>query len=600
MNKFIRWPGLIAFVVLMLLIGGVAYLFANSWVESYIEDTGSDMLGARVDVGSVRLSLQPMGIVINQLDVTDPEKPMQNVVSIGSIRAQFDLLRAFMGQVIIKDASVNDMQFGTPRKTSGAIVKRPEPPPEPSFISKQLDALGVDLPDGKQLMEREPLLVDERKDILEASVEEKETIWKSIEDRLPTNDKMKDYEQRFKAITDGKIESLADLKARQEALEALQKAIKADRDALKDAKEHLQFSRKELTEQIKALRNAPKEDRDRILGKYTFDESGLVNMSGLLFGGQIEGYLNKALYWYERLEPYIFVEDTDAKPKPVRDKGRFIRFPEYAPKPDFLIENMAASAILPAGKLSAKIANITNRQDVINKPTTLDIMSEVLRDVKRLDVNAVFDYRKDKGFSTADFTIDELLVKDFRISGGKDFPLSLQAANSDFKGQIRLEDRKLTGVMHGDFTEAEFLAERQSGMLKYISQAFKGINQFDLDVSVGGSLKKPDISIRSDLDKSLKNSLEKQIKAEIAEFKAEIEQELNARLGDALEKIDIEGFAEDERAVDEKIASLDDMLKAKLDDVKDQKEQEIKDKVDAEKKKKEQEIKDKLKDALKR
>lgn len=602
MNKIIRWPGLAAFVVVMLLIVGGAWLFANSWVESFIEDTGTDMMGAKVDVGRVSLSLMPAGIVVYQLDITDSENPMQNAVSIASISAQFDLLKAFMGQFIVKDASVNGMQFGTARKTSGAVVKAPPPPPPPpeqSFISEQLDALGVDVLDSSEVLEREPLLVDERKNILEASMADKTAVWESLEQRLPDNDKLKNYEERFKLITEGKIASVSDFNARQDALTQLQKDIKADKELLQQAKNHLQTSRKELTEQVKVLKNAPKEDRDRILGKYTLDENGLVNMSGLLLGGQVQEYLATALYWYEKAEPYIFVENEE-KPKRERAKGRFVRFPERSPSPDFLIENMAVSAILEAGKISARARNITHQQDIINKPTTLDIMSEVLRDLKRLDVNAVFDYRKNAGFSSADFILDDLSIKDFRISGSKGFPLVLKQSNGDFKGQVRLEKRKLSGVVHGDFSEAQFAAGGSKGVLKLLSQAFNEIDQFDLDVSVAGSLKKPDIDISSNIDKLLKNSVEKQIKAQIAAFKADLEQKLAERLDEYLAKVDIDGFADDERDLDEKIANLDEMLKAKLDDVKAQKEQELKDKADAEKKKKEQELKNKLKDALKR
>src|SRR5690554_3384884 len=183
MNKVIRWPGLIAFVVIVALIGGGTYLFANSLLKSLIESQGTNLAGAKVDVGRVELSLSPAGVVIYQLDITDAEQPMQNVVSIDSISAQFNLLKAFMGQAIIHDASVNGMRFATPRKTSGAIVKKPKPKEktEPSFVQKQLASLGKELPDAKELLEREPLLVDERQKVITESYDANQAAWEKLE-----------------------------------------------------------------------------------------------------------------------------------------------------------------------------------------------------------------------------------------------------------------------------------------------------------------------------------------------------------------------------------------------------------------------------------
>lgn len=591
MHKVIRWPGFIAFVVIVALIGGGTYLFANSLLKNLIESQGTSLAGAKVDVGRVELSLSPAGVVIYQLDITDADQPMQNVVSIDSISAQFNLLKAFMGQTIIHDASVNGMRFATARKTSGAIIKKPKPKKEnsePSFVEKQLGSLVQELPNAKQLLEREPLLVDERQKILNASYDAKQAAWEKLEPQLPNDKKIEAYKQQIKVITDSKIDSVDDFKQAQNALKQLKSDISADKDTLEQARTQLKQSADELSEQLRALKNAPKEDRDRILSTYTFDEGGLVNMSGLLFGDAIRDKLETALSWYERIAPYLASDEKAQEVKKERAKGRFVRFKEAKPYPDFLIENMTASAILPAGKLSAQARDITHQQTVQNKPTTLHVSSEVLRDVKHFDVKAVFDYRSKKGHSTADVVVDALNIQDFRISGGKDFPLTLKTAESDMRGQLRLHDNKLSGQLHADFTKANFVTAEGKGLLALLSQALASIDRFDLDVAVGGSLRSPDISIRSDIDKQLKESLEKQVKAQIAQFRQALEKQLAARLDTYLAQLDIQGFADNEQSLEEKIHGLDELLKAKLDDFKDQKKDEVKTKA-----------KDKLKSELK-
>lgn len=591
MNKVIRWPGLIAFAVVMGLIFGSVYFFANSLVKSLIESQGSDLVGAKVDVREVKLSLSPAGVVIRGLDVADADEPMSNIVSIDSIHAQFDLLKAFMGQLIIKDASVNGMEFGTARKTSGAIVKKPKPekPKEPSFVGEQIDLLTARLPDGKEALAREPLLIDERHKALEKSAAEKEQRWKQLEEAIPNNDKLAEYQKRIADLQKQKPKTPADLKALNDELKKIKNDIQNDKKTLQEAKEFISVAAKELSADLKALKDAPKEDRDRLLSKYTLDESGLANLSGLLFGADIQEKIETALYWYEKVAPFLESEDKEEEEKPQRATGRFVLFPEANPYPSFLIENLAASARLEMGELSATAKDITHEQHVQNRPTTLHVGSEVIRNVKRLDMNAVFDYRvKKQGKSVADFIFEQVAINDYKISSSSQMPLALEHAMAEMNGKLRFENNRLSGQLHSDFQQAKFATAEGKGLMLYLNQAFAEINRFNLEVGVAGSLKSPKLTIRSDIDKQLKNSVDRQLKQEIERFKQDIEQQLSQRLDEALAKLDLPGFDDEEKSLQEKLNNLDDMLKAKLDDFVDQQKQEAKDKA-----------KDKAKDALK-
>lgn len=594
MNKFIRWQGLIAFVVIIGGIVGGTYFFANPLIKSLIESQGANIAGAKVDVGQVQLGLLPAGMVIQRLDIADADNPMTNVVSIKTISLQFDLLKALMGQAIIRDASVLGMEFGTERKTSGALPKKPKKDKvkkeEPSFVSEQLSALASEFPDAKELLEREPLLMDERHKALERSSEEKQATWRALESKIPNSDKIASYQERLKALQNSKVKSLDDFNKIKKEFQQIQDEIKQDKKTIEQAKQFVSEASKELSQQLRDLKNAPKEDIDRLMNKYSLDEAGLVNLSGLLFGDEIQGYFALALEWYEKLAPYLVSEDKEEEVKPQRTEGRFVHFPSQNPYPDFLIEKMAASATLPLGEISATAKEITHQQHVRNRPTTLHVMSELLRDVKRLDVNAEFDYRKKKqGLSKADFMLDDVTLNDFKVIKSGDFPLTLAKANTDINGQIRLQEGRLAGEMHGDFTHASFISGEHKGLMGLLSQAFTEINQFDLDIEASGSLKKPKLNIKSNIDSKLKHSIDKQIKAQIAAFKADIEKQLTAKLDQQLQKLDINGFADEELSLQQKLSNLDDLLKAKLDDYKDQQTQELKDK-----------SKDKLKDELKK
>lgn len=588
MGKFIRWPGLIAFVVVLGLLVGTTWLFANPLVKRLIESQGTALAGAKVEVGKVKLSLHPAGLVISQLDITASDNPMQNAVSIDKITAHFDLVKAFMGQLLIYDAQLEGVEFDTPRTTSGALRKQapqpvqPAPPQQPSLAQQQLAKLNNQLPKANELLEREPLVTDERKNTLEHSYKTKHAAWQQLQQQLPDTNKLAHYEQQLKKITTTEINSLADLQRLEQELQQLKQAIRSDRDLLQQAKDQLQAAGQELADQLQQLKAAPKEDRDRILSKYTLDESGLVNMSGLIFGEEVSSKLATALLWYGRLAPYLAsASPQDTQPEATqrqRSTGRFVRFAEFSPRPDFLLERLGATARLAAGELSIQAQDITHQQDVINRPTRLQITSTLLHNLENLDVQAVMDYRSNAGYSRADFNLQRLKIQDFHISGSSDFPLSLRKAQGDLTGYLHLDSSQINGNLEGEFTQASFQTATASGLLGLLSQAFASLNQFDLQVKLSGNLNQPQFSLKSNLDNKLKDSVEQQVKAQIAALRHDLEQQLSQRLNSYLQEFNLAEFSANEKSLNEQLTSLDTLLEAKLDDFKEQKKQQVQDK----------------------
>lgn len=596
MSKLIRWPGLIAFVVIVALLSGFAWLLADDLVKKGIEKTGTSMVGARVDVADVTLSLQPVGFIIHGMDIANPDQPMRNSISIERISLQVNLLRALMGQWIIDEADVSGLRFDTPRSSSGIVAeqkadKKPEEDKQPSFISQQLAGITGNLPDSKTVLERETLLVEQRSETLQSTYREKVASWESLQQQLPNQEKVSDYEQRLQAILGGKIKTLADYREREAALKQLKKDIRADQDTLEQARDHLSESQKVLGEQVRQLQKAPGQDIERITQKYGLDSGGLANMSALLFGDQAGNYLSKGLQWYDMARPFLAGKADDKKqPEKQRQKGRFIHFAEKQPLPDILVRRLTVSAVLESGRLEAGLYDITHQQSVINRPTTMKLLSETLDNVDRLDFNAVFDYRGSDDHSKAEWLLGGLAVRDYKVSGGNDFPLTLAAASMDMQGSLRIAAGKLDGRAESVFSNADFTAGGDSGLARIMADAIETVNRFTLDVDLQGKLKKPDIAIRSDLDRVLQSAVEKQLDARVAVFKADVEAKLEAQVSEALAKADLGELAASEEDVQQKIGRLDEMLEQKLDDYEEQQKQEAEDKAKDEVKKRLKEL----------
>ena len=85
MTRYIRWGGLVAFLVVVGLVAGFWFLFVDGIVEEVIEDQGTRAVGAKVELASADLSLLPAGLTLVGLQVTNPDAPMTNVVEIGRL-----------------------------------------------------------------------------------------------------------------------------------------------------------------------------------------------------------------------------------------------------------------------------------------------------------------------------------------------------------------------------------------------------------------------------------------------------------------------------------------------------------------------------------
>ncbi len=84
-----RWTGLIA---LLIIIGGgvlVSTLFMDTWTEAIMEKTGEIIIGARVEFEGVDVDPAGLSITWTRLQVTDPERPMTNILETGT--AEFNL-----------------------------------------------------------------------------------------------------------------------------------------------------------------------------------------------------------------------------------------------------------------------------------------------------------------------------------------------------------------------------------------------------------------------------------------------------------------------------------------------------------------------------
>ena len=157
---------------LLLLLGGViifTVFFKNALAERAGEQLLAAAFGARADISAVIFRPLRGSISFSNLTVADRDRPMKNLFELGPSRLAVDTWQLVRGHLIVDDATISSIEFGSARAFSGALEERAKipanagnnvtAPPSPvlpslqlpipseqevhGFLSSQWDALSV-------------------------------------------------------------------------------------------------------------------------------------------------------------------------------------------------------------------------------------------------------------------------------------------------------------------------------------------------------------------------------------------------------------------------------------------------------------------------
>ncbi|MFQ3277456.1 MAG: hypothetical protein ACI8SZ_001796, partial [Colwellia sp.] len=102
MARFIRWQGMVAFIILSALVAGLLYFFAESLVKTVIVSSAESAFGAEVNVDEVKLAYSPLRVSVLGLQITDKATPTQNLFSLERATAAVDVWQYLFGKIIIE------------------------------------------------------------------------------------------------------------------------------------------------------------------------------------------------------------------------------------------------------------------------------------------------------------------------------------------------------------------------------------------------------------------------------------------------------------------------------------------------------------------
>ncbi len=543
MSAWIRWPGVIAFTVVTVLLAAVWWFLVDGMIERAIEQAGTQAIGAKVELAAADLTLVPLGLTLTGLQITDPDEPMTNAVEAQRISFLMDGLNLLRRKIIVNEMTIAGVRFGTPRKTSGAIGKQ-----EPGVVRKIAKTKFVlpsaQIPDVKEILAKEELQSLKLAESLRADIQAEQDRGKQQLAELPNKATFDGYKQRLDKVKAAGKGGLGDIVGGAGEAVAIQKDIAQDLGKIAKAKKTLDANVAQLRKRLDDATKAPEEDLRRLRDKYTLSPQGLANMSSALIGGPLGEKIDKALRWYDTLQPYLQSggerKGAAEVVKPLRGKGVDVRFKEQAPVPDFLIRTAKVGLDLSAGLVSGTIRNITPDQPVLGAPATFEFSGEKLKDVQSLKLSGEVNRTNPaKPHDAADLKIRGYRLSDLALSGDESLPVSVKEAQTDLdlKAGVRGEalDAGLVATLQS--VRITTSAKPDAGVVvKAVAKALSDVNALHLKADVTGTVKQYDVRLSSDLDQVLKQALGKQMQEQAgkleSQLRAAIAEKVNKPLAD--------------------------------------------------------------------
>ncbi len=553
MKKWIRWPGLLVFLGVLGLLCFLFVFLIDGFVEREIEKSATALNEARVELDKADVSLFPLGIVLNRLQVTDREDPMRNIVEIAEIRFLIDPEKLSRKKVLIREMTVDKVQLNTPRQSSGAIRAVSEEGASQADADKKektetFELPALELPNVRDILEKEDLASLKLAEDLKKEIKANQAKWEAKLKELPDKKTFESYRERVKKLKGAEKGGLGGILGGAAEVVSLQKEIRADLNKIQEAKDQLKKDTETLQSRVKDIPKAPLEDIERLKNKYALSPKGLSNISRMFFGEKIGGWAEMAVNTYEKLSPYLGElsggEKKAVEQKPPRGKGVDIHFRKQAPSPGFHVQVAKVSALLEAGQFNGEVHHLSNAQNILGKALTFQFSGKAIPNVERVNLDGEID-RINPAQATDRLTlhVGGASIQNLSLVKSDRFPVTLKAARADLETQAVIQSGQLDATLSAKLQAVQLAAGLEKDnppLVQAMADTLADVKAFQLNAAGKGALKNYDLSLSSDLDDVMQKAVGQQVRAQAEKFEKALKSAVTEKVEKALSEVNAE------------------------------------------------------------
>ncbi|MCG8470395.1 MAG: TIGR03545 family protein [Desulfobacterales bacterium] len=503
MRKFLLRV-LISLTFALLLATAGVFLFADALLKKAIENTGSLIAEAKVEVADAHLTLSPLGISLSDLQIADATSPMSNTIQIRRIAFAVQGKSLFKRQFICTEMDASGVRFNTPRTTSGALHPK-DPLPQPPKKRDLIQLPSLDFKDPKEILAQETLRSVEEARRIQANIKAAEKRYKAHMESLPDDETFKGYEKRLRSLKNGKLD-LSAFFSKADELKKITKEVKADLKKIEAFRKELKNDLLAFTNRLKTLPELTQSDYKRLKKKYTLDSQGLGQVTDLLLGEAWKNRLEKGTHLYRKLRPLL---------SPPPQKNSQENLPVEAKKPWVVwIQRGHFEVEAKVGDIRGTLSDLTTSQNATNHPTRIHLSADQLDGVDSMRLKGFFYH---KGVDTLTVTAEGVKLGPY---GGQS--LKLKRTTADLYGKVLITpNHRLDAHLKALIKNVRITSTSTS--FKPLKKALNEINTLSVLATAKGPLESYQLTLSSNLDTLLKQLFENSTQQLQTEFEKRLQ-----------------------------------------------------------------------------
>lgn len=542
------------------------YLFADKWIENNIEEAGEEIIGAKVEIDDLKLSLFPLGIEWKAMRVANPNSTWENLFETKKVKFAMDFNQLLRNKYIIETIEVHNLIVGTKRETDGALPagKRKQSiisSAERNFSRLAEDALKKTLganpifdinklksgfnPDS--LIAAFDIKTIKNIDTLKKKVDNAVVQWNGVKNNYEkTKSRIMEIETDIKAINVNELNNAQNIVS---AITNVDKAIntvnEVNNTITKTTKTATDFINNAVS-QIDSIEKFVKYDYERIKNAARIPSISTPGVAQLLVGSEMYERIKKYLYWVDLARSNIKKYSPEPEiEKPSRFEGQNIKFPIERGYPKLWIKNILLTygddekTKTTAIKAKGEAKNITDNQMVTGLPMTISLEGAG-DDVRKLTLTGLFDRRKNIPLDEYTAKLAGVPVGEFKIGKSDFLPSSIKDAVLTTALKISVPGDEFDSRINFSLSNVaiNFNAAPKNIAETIVQEVLKGIKEFNVEFRLWTSSGGFDVALATNLDELISKRLVAVVGVEFQKLQDDLKKKFYAYIQQERDKFE--------------------------------------------------------------
>jgi len=477
---------------------------------------------AKAGIAVLKTSFIHPSLKIEGLTIGDPKEEYRNLLEFSELSFSAEGAPLLEKKLVVDNASLKGLRFGTPRKTSGKLpfVKEEPSPLVDAMVAESrgfaLERAADVKADAAADYKVDPAELESVK--LAGRLEETyQKDYAEISSRVDT----KKYEAALDAMKTRyeKAKSQKDFAKQARDYAGIAKEVKKLTADFRKDKEEAEASLAKAKDAFKAVEEARKKDMAAVMARMKLPSLDTQSIARMLAGPLIAEKTAQALKWLELARKYMPASTRGVLKNEAR-RGREVHFPKEKAYPAVLVRRLELTGELGLEdplEYSGVLEGLTTQPQVYGRPATAAIKGA--KGTRRLDFKASVDATGEELKTASELTVSGMPMRQLQLGSPSSFLVEITGGTGAFEASLRTAGEELSGKAAGRLAGAAFKPKadniKAAPLRSAVEASFAGLSSAVIETEISGTIKSPKLAINTDLANTLSKAFTGALGAEV-------------------------------------------------------------------------------------